>query len=1113
MPEHQPSSYLRRLKFDPSLLKSFKAKYLTNIRVVILLIIIIVAAGVASFIALPRRLNPEIKIPIVSVSTVLPGASPKDVESLVTVPLEDAIKSTKGITDIDSVSNESFSRITIQFSSTVNADKAKDDVQSAIATVNNLPTDATTPSVRKFDFEDQPIWVFAVSGKDPASLSRFTKALQTKLEDTTNIDRVTITGLEEQEFAILVDPEKIASQNINPLSLSQAVRTSLKSFPGGTINTYSSSVPVGIDAPVTSIADIRNTVIAVKGEQVRLGDIAQISERAKPNQLSAYVASDTSKPSTVITMYVYKTTVATIDAGNKAAKTAVDETVKQYHEQFKITTISDATADVNREFGNLTDSFRDTLILVFITFLVFLGVRQALVAILTIPLTFLVSFTVANATGLSLNFLTLFSLLLSLGLLVDDTIVIVTGMTSYYRTDKFTTTEAGLLVWRDFIVPIWSTTITTVWAFVPLLLATGIIGEFIKTIPIVVSTTLYASTAIAVFITLPLMMVILKPQLPRRVKILLRIVAFLLVLFVFYTFIKGSALTLPIILVFVLFLIITYKVRASLTGAIKARAGRDIFADIKNFTGRFNERLIDIEHFAIRYKSLIKRIVQSKHARRNVILAVTLFALFSYILVPLGFVVNEFFPKTDADFVYASLEMPSGANLKTTNNEALKTAELLRHTPGIDFMTAEVGRGIDPSTGALISGNNITLFTLNLPPKEDRTKNSVAIADYLRQEFKSYKSRGTLSVVEQSGGPPAGADVQVILLGDDLNRLDTYADQAVAFLSKQPGVVNAKKSITPGTSKLTFVPNREELSKNGLSIDTIGLYLRIFASGSTVDKVKFNGDEQDITFRMSTDIANPADLGRIQIPLQAGGQVPLLSLGRLRLENNPTTITRHNGKRSISVAAGVSKGYSVSAINETFVNYVKDDLDLDSGYSYQTGGVNEENQKSVMSILQAMLLAFVLILATMVVQFRSYRQSLIVMLVIPIAISGVFVVFAITGTPLSLPALIGVLSLFGIVVTHAMMLVDKINRNLASGMTLVEGLSDGAASRLEPVFIGSFTTIVGLVPISLSNPLWRGLGGAIIAGLAFSGIIMLFFIPVMYYIIYQGEYKRLKRLV
>jgi multidrug efflux pump subunit AcrB len=345
------------------------------------------------------------------------------------------------------------------------------------------------------------------------------------------------------------------------------------------------------------------------------------------------------------------------------------------------------------------------------------------------------------------------------------------------------------------------------------------------------------------------------------------------------------------------------------------------------------------------------------------------------------------------------------------------------------------------------------------------------------------------------------------LNGDDLSELDKITDKVVTYLNSKPGVINVQKSIKPGTSKLTFVPDYQKLAANGVTIDTAGLYLRMFASGMTIKSVTWNDEKTDIVFRTGDGLKTPEDAGSIIIPNQQGEQIPLLSLGTLTLEANPTTIAHQNTKREIEVVAGVSAGYSASTINSDLLKYTKS-LTLPDGYAWQTGGANEENQKSVMSILQAMLLSALLIITTMVIQFRSYRKAAIVMSVIPVAVSGVLALFALIGTPLSFPALIGILSLFGIVVTHAMMLIDKINRNLSSGMPFNEALADGAASRLEPVFIGSFTTIIGLIPISLSNPLWRGLGGAIIAGLAFSGVVMLFLIPVIFYMVYHRDYTK-----
>jgi len=235
-----------------------------------------------------------------------------------------------------------------------------------------------------------------------------------------------------------------------------------------------------------------------------------------------------------------------------------------------------------------------------------------------------------------------------------------------------------------------------------------------------------------------------------------------------------------------------------------------------------------------------------------------------------------------------------------------------------------------------------------------------------------------------------------------------------------------------------------------------------------------------------------------------GNNTSVLAFSDFKLMPNPNLITREDSNRTISVSASVRDGYSASTINKDLEAFA-DSLNLPAGYFWKTGGANEENEESVQSILKAMLLAFVLILATLVVQLGSYRKAVIVMLVIPLALSGVFIIFAIFGIPLSFPALIGVLALFGIVVNNSIILVDKINLNLKSKMNLMDSISDASSSRLEPIALGSLTTIIGLIPITLSDPLWQGLGGAIIAGLVFSGTIMLFFIPVLYYVWFREE--------
>lgn len=1101
------SSYLKKLKFDPKLLTGFVAKYITNMRLVILVILLISAFGISSYLALPRRLNPEIKIPIVLVSTILPGAGPTDVESLLGIPIEDSVRGLDGVKTVTSISRDSVSLINIEFKSGYDADKAKADVQSAVDAVNDLPEDAITPNVQKLDFENQPIWTFSLHGaKDRGSLIRFSRDLKAELEDLTTIDKVEITGLDEQEIQIILKPEIIAGFGVNPQQIAGSVRTALSSFPAGNVRTQTGLFSLVIDPAVTKIDDIRSLKLNLDDNVVSLSDLAEVKEVSKPDQNESLVLED-GQISNSVTFSVYRVSGVNFDVANEAAKEKVDEKLHQSGNGFKISTIVNTAEEIEEEFGLLQRDIAIVIGLVFLVLLLFLGIRQAVVSMLSIPLTFLITFIVMQTTGIALSFLATFSLLLSLGLLVDDAIVVISAMTAYFRSGRFTPLQTGLLVWKDFWVAILTTTITTVWAFLPLLLSSGIIGEFIKPIPIIVSSALIASIFVSLFIILPLMIFLLKPTIPYRVQFLLSILAIGAILGGFYLLMPQNAVILPQLGVFFLLIVVIYLIRDSIVTLFskyfsKHQKTRDRVATL------LDHGLIGFSRIEHAYNRLIHKILVSKSARRNTIIMVVIFSIFSYILVPAGFVKSEFFPGTDENTLYVSVEYPSGTNVQTTKAQGLAIMERLKEVPEAKTVTMEIGRGFDNFGGAGAAGANNVLYALALEKAEERDRTAAEIANDLRFKFAEY-TKAKVQVVEISGGPPAGSDLQIKLFGPDLRTLDGYANQIQDYLAAQVGVTNIDKSIKPGTSKLTFIPDKAALAQNNISADQIGGTLRLYASGFEADEFKFLGDEdltEDITIRYGNGTQYVGDLGKIQIPTQNGGSLPLSSLGELKLAVNPTVITREDGNRTISVAAAVSEGYVVVDLNKKLEEHA-DSLNLPSGYGWATGGANEENAQSVNSILQAMLLSFALIIITMVLQFNSFRRALIVMLVIPLSISGVFIIFGLFQIPLSFPALIGILALFGIVVKNSILVVDKILINQETGMEFTESVADAAASRLEPIALTSLCTIAGLIPITVSDPLWRGLGGAIIAGLTFSGTIMLFFIPVVYYLIYNPYRK------
>jgi multidrug efflux pump subunit AcrB len=1105
----QEKSYFDRIKFDPKLTIGLVASWVTNIRVVILMVIAIVFLGLASYFNIPRRLNPEIKIPIVSVTTILPGASPEDIESLITIPLETQIGGVVGIDTLSSSSMNNVSAIVIQFQSQINSDKAKQDVQSVVEQFTDLPKDAQTPKVQAFDFENQPFWTFTVSGSDVASLMRFSDTLKRNIESITKVDHVSLFGYEDRQISVRLNPQKINQYSINPLTISALLGSGITSFPAGSVATNRNDFALTIDPAILTVADIRAIRLNLNGSLINLGEIADISETSKNDIPNSYIADNKNSADRTVTFNIYKTTNANFDEVDKLVRQIVDSTNTQFDNRFKVTTIINYADEISKQFKELLGEFRSTILLVMGCLFIFLGLRQALISSVTVPLTFLSAFIFVKFFGMSINFLSLFAFLIALGLLVDDTIVTVQAMTAYYQTGKFTPTQTGLIVWRDLIVPIWSTTITTIWSFIPLLLSTGIIGEFIKPIPIVVTVTMLSSTAIACLITLPFMIILLKPNVPHRVAILLKVIIAIAVIALGFFLFGKNPLFIFIIIASVMLVFVFSVVRQPLLNSIRGWIRKNVlFLEIaKAFTHYANHGVLDIDVLSRKYYWLIQKIIASKSARKKVVVAIILYALWAFSLLPMGLVRNEFFPKTDEDLVYVTLEEPSGTNLATLSAKTGEIVDKLRHIPEAQFIVANTGAGVS-DMGSANATSNQSLFTVHLLDKKNRHRTSSVIAEDIRNNFSGYTD-GKISVIELSSGPPAGSDLQIKLLGDDLTQLDSYANKIVDFLNKSAGVTNVQKSINPGTSKLVFVPDPEKVARAGVTTDAVGLWLRTFASGFTLGNVKFDKSARiktDVVFSYNNGAETPKDLGNIMIPTP-GGQVPLLSLGSLITKTNPTVITREDNKRTISVSGSTKKGYSASTKNQELIAFVKS-LNMETGYSYKTGGINDENAKSVQSILQAMGLAFILILVTMVIQFKSYRQAAIVLMVIPLAVSSVFVAFGLTNTPLSFPALIGILSLFGIVVTNSMFIVDKINLNLKQNMPFNDAIADAGASRLEPIILTKLCTVFGLLPITLSNPLWQGLGGAIISGLLIASTIMLLFIPVVYYDWFAKEYRK-----
>jgi HAE1 family hydrophobic/amphiphilic exporter-1 len=1107
-PEQESDSlYLKKLKFDPKLKRGFMHWLLKNTRILFLTVFALIGAGLYAYFQLPRELNPEVEIPIVTIVTTLPGANPLDVEELITEKIEQEVSSISTVDTISSTSQDSVSVVSLEFTSTTDPDKALADTKEKVDLVTDLPDDATVPRVNKLDFNDQPIVQIAlVSDIDERSLTQIAKKVQDRLESESSIRRVDLAGEEEEEIVVSLRPEALSKYGLTAAQVGNTIAGSNVTLPAGAIVINQTEYQLTVDNTLTTVEQLRSLPLAHSGKTVSLGEVADIYFQSKESDVVFNYATEEGQQN-AIELAVYKTSSATItDAAERAAE-IIQEEVDEYP-QVSAQTIINTAEEITDDFNELGANFRDTVILVFLVLFLFLGLRQATIASLSIPMTFLSTFMIMQMLGITLNFLSLFSLLLALGLVVDDAIVIVQAAHRYSK--KFSPIEMGLLVFKDFVVPIWTTTLTTVWAFLPLVLATGIIGEFIKSIPVVVSATLISSTTIAVFVNLPLTVLLAKLHIPKRVQILFGILGVLASVLVVNGLTQNAipALKFAAIVGWLVVLGMLLLVRKSLTAQLKKQAKKsnwlqkvtDRFKGFKN-KNLIEEGLVDFSPVANFYRSLLTKIVTSKSNRWGIYALVSLFFIVSVGFLGSGLLRSEFFPKTDQEQVYISIEGSPGMSQDITEKKLEELEAVALQYPEVREVFTQTGSSVPSAVGGGASGSHTGFVTVLLPPAEERDRTSITIADAFREQLGNTKGF-KVSVFELSGGPPAGADLQVNIKGADLETLESISNQFRAILDDIPQAINVDSSLKQSAGQIKVELDERELRERGLSAIEVGGWLRSAVTGQDSSSIKVADDDLDVVVTFAENDLSLSKLKTLTLPSQLGSY-SLDEVADFALETSPVTIEHLDETRVVRVTAAAD-GISAPELLAAFQGKAEA-VDLPTGYSWDVGGANEENEASIQSIITAMGLSVILILVTMVLQLNSFRKSFLVLIVIPLAVAGVFFNFTAARIPLSFPALIGVLALFGIVVNNSIMLVEKINQNSNFGLDFIDSVVDACSSRIEPIFFTSLTTTIGLLPITISDPLWRGLGGAIIAGLTVSGLLILFLLPALYVEVYGNE--------
>jgi HAE1 family hydrophobic/amphiphilic exporter-1 len=500
------------------------------------------------------------------------------------------------------------------------------------------------------------------------------------------------------------------------------------------------------------------------------------------------------------------------------------------------------------------------------------------------------------------------------------------------------------------------------------------------------------------------------------------------------------------------------------------------------------------------YDKFLRMVLATKKRRLSVIFGTLALFIFACALPAFGVVRTEFFPASNMDFITISMRAPAGLTLSKINPVVQQVEErLLKYPEIVNFSTlvGNPGAGEEISIGSDTS--NTASMVIKLTPTTDKARiTSYELADKIREDVSSIQG-ATIKVSAPSGGPPSGSAFQAQISGNDLQTLDKIANDLKPILDSISGVVNSDISLKDAPAEYTFKLDPVKMEFYGLNAASVGSTLRTAISGIKISTVILGNKDIDVVADFEKDkIPNLESIQNLQILNNAGQAVYIKDVAKIELRPSVESITRIDQKRTVLLTSDVAGKTSSTQVVSEFQKKLSENYELPEGYEITYGGESEQNAESVQSVIRAMLIAGILIISTMIIQFNSFKKAIIVLITLPLALIGTFFGMAIFGISLSFPGLIGILALFGIVVKNAIILIDKINLNIKFGIPFFEAVVDAGKSRLEAIFITSICTIFGIIPITLSNELWQALGSAVIFGLLLSSFLTLFLVPTLF---------------
>lgn len=1017
--------------------------FINKSRFAFLFLIALIGFGSYAVYAIPKESGPEVQIPVGIVSTVLPGAPAADIESLITNELERGLAGLPNVKKITSVSRESVSVVTVEFEASADIDDSIQDLKDEVDTIApELPSNAEDPQVLEVNFVDQPIMTIAVAGdRSDFAFTELALALEEELEGMPGVAKVTVNGVRDREITVVVDQAALSRYGLSLPEVTSAIQSANLTFPIGQIENDGVSYNIAFEGDVANSEEVQNVGITTRGGQpVYVRDIATVVDGLAPAATISRLSEGGQPSARAISIDIYKQRGGDITKIAREVNAKVESLKAEGQLLAGLTsvTVLDSGELIEKDLKNLTGSGLQTIVLVVLLLIVAIGWREGVLAGLSIPLTFLFGFIGLYLSGNTINFLSLFALILGIGIIVDSSIVMVEGINARMKSDPtIDKRQAAIITVREFAAPLISGTLTTVAMFTGLFIVSGVIGQFISSIPFTLIFILLAS----LFVSLTMIPLFASMFLRRR------------------------------------------------------------------STTRFEQAQVAYAHQVESwYRTKLNGIIGNKGAERKFMWGIRIALILALMLPVVGLVKVVFFEQGDVDYIFVEVEYPEGTTKEVTDIAVRRVEDVLYTESDIESYSVTVGSG--SQFGSAGSGEKFANIFVNLI--EDRERTSTEVIESLREKLAPMRDV-KVTVNQPSDGPPTGAPIVVKFLGEDLNEITALAQQAAELIRTEPNTTNIETSTNNNNTEFVLTLNREKAAALGVSPLAVSQLARtaVFGADATsittlendIDVVvRLNLTQNDVVASDATNVSSIDDLGRIQVPTSAG-QVPLSSLVDITLRESSSVINHEDGQRVVSVTSNVTAEGNAREIQAAVLERINTELVIPAGVTVSSGGGEaEESSQAFMEMFLALIVGALLMVAILVLEFNSYLHTRYVLSILPYSLIGIMLGLAITQNPLSFPSIMGFIALSGIVVNNSILLIDMMNRQRLNEPTkpIRDVVIDAAVSRLRPILLTTLTTVIGMIPLVFAGDLWAPLAYAVMFGLAFSVVITLILVPIVY---------------